>query len=163
MKYRRYSEPVKEEHGAKPAGQSHWVLMTTDVIPTSRNKPYAQQQQLVHKYAHYQVPQTLEAATCILMEQVKEGKRLYSDNPYTYTRCQEQTAEAQNVVGGFGPSGLFVCDFYDASATTPSASVPFGSSKAIDTWIFGTCIGFLVLGSWKIGGSAHYRWMCTFS
>ena len=73
-----YYRRLKKEHGGKPAGQSHWVLMTTDVIPTSRGKPYAQQQQLVRKYAHYQVPQTLEAATCILMEHVKEGKRLYS-------------------------------------------------------------------------------------
>ena len=63
-----YWDTLKKEHGAKPAGQSHWVLMTTDVIPTSRNKPYAQQQELIRKYAHYQVPQTLEAATCILME-----------------------------------------------------------------------------------------------
>ena len=147
--------PLKKEHGGKPAGQSHWVLMTTDVIPTSRGKPYAQQQELVRKYAHYQVPQTLEAATCILMEHVKEGKRLYSDDPCTYTRCQEQTAGYQNVVGGFGPSGLSVCTTATTTSTT-SASVPFGSSKAIGTWILGTCIGFLVLGSWKIGLFSSY-------
>ena len=112
-KYEYYYKPVKQEHGAKPAGQSHWVLMTTDVIPTSKNKPYAQQQELVRKYAHYQVPQTLEATTCILMEQVKEGRRLYPRDPWTYTRCQEQTAGYQNGVGGFGPSGLDVFNSSD--------------------------------------------------
>ena len=115
-KYGYYHEPVKKEHGGKPAGQSHWVLMTTDVIPTSRGKFYGQQQELVRKYAHYQIPQTLEAAACILMEHVKEGKRLYPRDPWTFTRCQEQTAGLQNVVGGFGPSGLYV--HTTTSATT---------------------------------------------
>ena len=114
--------PLKKNMEAKPADQSHWVLMTTDVIPTSRNKSYAQQQQLVRKYAHYQVPQTLEAATCILMEHVKEAKHLYSDDPWTYTRCQEQTAGSQNAVGGFGPSGLGVFRYYDRD--TPRRRCP---------------------------------------
>ena len=37
-KYRYYGDTLKKEHRGKPAGQSHWVLMTTDVIPASRSK-----------------------------------------------------------------------------------------------------------------------------
>ena len=108
-KYEYYWDILKKNHGGKPAGQSHWILMTTDVIPNSRNVSYTQQQELVRKYANYQVPQTLEAATCILMEQVKEGKRLYSRDPYTLTRCQERTG-SRHVVGGFSHSGLIISD-----------------------------------------------------
>ena len=112
-KYGGYWDVLKKEHGGKPAGLSHWVLMTKDVIPNSRNKSYAQQQKLVGHHADYRVPQTLEAATCILMEYAKGGKCLYTGDPWTYTRCQEQTAGYQNVVGGFGPSGLHVNRDYD--------------------------------------------------
>ncbi len=98
-----------------PAEPSHWVLMTRDVIPGSLNKPYADQQKLVTNVSSYQVPKIIEAAVCIFMEHARTGAQLYSDNPLTYTRCQEKyDKDWQLVVGGFGAAGLDVCYyFYD--------------------------------------------------
>lgn len=92
--------------------------MTRDVIPDSRSKGYDQQQKLVSYHADYSIPQTLEAATCILMEYAKGGKCLYTANPWTYTRCQEQTFGYPNMVGSFAPSGLHVtgCGYGDVSS-----------------------------------------------
>ena len=123
--YEVYWDDLKKEHGAKPAGQSHWVLMTAGVIPTSIDKPYAQQWKLVRKYAHYQIPQTLEAATCILMEYVKKGKRLYPSSPLRHTFCQERTTGYQNAVGGFGSSGLTV------AFCSPGKSVGVGALRKL--------------------------------
>jgi hypothetical protein len=96
---------------------SHWALMSRDVIPNSRYKSYADHQKLVQNYVGYgyQVPTVLDAAVSILMECVSTGTRLYSANPYTYTRCQEKwNRDWQLVVGGFSLSGLSVdCDSYD--------------------------------------------------
>lgn len=99
-----------------PASASHWMLMTRDVLPGSRNQSYADQQALVARYAQkagasYEVPHVLDAAVCTFMEYVQSGNRLYSDNPWTYTRCQEKWNEGwQLVVGGLSPEGLSVGD-----------------------------------------------------
>ncbi len=105
-KYDYFRDSVLTEHGDTPAEPSHWVLLTRDVIPNSRNKPYAEQQKLVTKASSYQVPKALEAAVCLFMEHARTGNRLYSDSPWTYTRCQEKTDSGQLVVGGFGAAGL---------------------------------------------------------
>lgn len=102
------------EYTEPPAPPSHWVLMTRDVIDGSRNKNYPDQQKLVTQYAQksglpYQVPNVLYAAVCILMQHVQSGKRLYANNPWTYTRCQEKWhQEWQWAVGGFSSEGLNV-------------------------------------------------------
>jgi hypothetical protein len=114
-KYRYYDSNVKNELGDKQVEKAYWVLMTADVIPGSRNKSYDVQKKLLQDCAKkssvsYTLPTTLEAATAILMNYVASGKRLYSDSPYTYTRCQEKVYNNQfpAVVGGFGAGGLGV-------------------------------------------------------
>ena len=84
--------------------------MTKDVIPGSRGKSYAEQQCLVAGLVGgYAVPLLLDAAVCILLEHVETGVRLFSDDPSTYTRCQEQVeGRWQVVVGGFASAGLIV-------------------------------------------------------
>ena len=68
---------------------------------------------------NYEVPKLLETVTCILMEYVSMGTRLYSINPLTYTRCQEkyEKTDDQTVMGGFTAAGLDVrfnfCCGYD--------------------------------------------------
>ncbi len=108
-KYDYFSDSVLKEHGDTPAEPSHWVLMTRDVIPGSRKKPYADQQKLVTNVSSYQVPKIVEAAICIFMEHARTGARLYGDSPLTYTRCQEKyNKDWQLEVGGFGAAGLYV-------------------------------------------------------
>jgi hypothetical protein len=91
--------------------------MTRDVLSGSRNATYAEQQALVTACASetgfpYELPSVLEAATVILSRHVCGGERLYSDAPWTYTRCQELVDDQSPViVGGFTSEGIDV-DYY---------------------------------------------------
>ena len=123
------------EYTDSPNPSTHWTLMTRDVLPESRNKNYETQKNLVAQYAQkakipYQVPSILDATTCIFMEHVHSGTRLYSDNPWTYTRCQEKyNKDRQLVVGGFAPAGLDVHNSTMSSAML--ALRPYGSSRPL--------------------------------
>jgi hypothetical protein len=115
--YRGYEGSwTKDEHGSVKVGRSHWVLMTKDVLPGSRNKTYDEQKVLVQQYAgqDYVVPDAIEAAVCILMEFVASGEYLYSHHePITRTRCAQTVQDRYPViVGGFGFDGLRVSDDY---------------------------------------------------
>ncbi len=126
--YRYYGKSLKNEFGDKFVSSPYWVLMTRYVIPDSRIKLHMEHKRLVRSYAMatsrpYALPKVLEAATCILMEYVRSGNRLYNDNPETWTRCQEEdesTCAAD--IGKFGASGLLLtcwgggCDEYGCGA-----------------------------------------------
>ncbi len=108
--------------GNRPIERSYWVLMTKDVLSESRNKSYADQQAMVTELATkalaaYEVPGTLEAAACILVQyfssHADSKTRLFSNSPTTYTRCQEKIERYHLVVGGFAPAGLNVFDDFD--------------------------------------------------
>jgi hypothetical protein len=115
-----YGSTVQEELGAKSPGSSYWVLMTRDVLPDSRGKKYDAQEALVAAHASrlglpYEMPDTLSAATAILLHHARTGERLYTDDPGTYTRCQEKIDKNRYpvVVGGFESAGLVVDDCND--------------------------------------------------
>ncbi|MBF5058757.1 putative nucleotidyltransferase substrate binding domain-containing protein [Candidatus Neptunochlamydia vexilliferae] len=107
-----------EELGDQGVLYSHWLLMSHDVIPDSRNKKYNDQKSLVKALSQksqkpYTLPKALEAAVTILMEHARSGKRLYSGSPLTYTRCQEKVNNNKwpAAIGGFAASGLCVPHF----------------------------------------------------
>lgn len=105
--YKVYSNWTKGEHGSTPIERSHWVLMTRDVVPGSRNKTYQEQKDLVNQYGGYRLPGALEAAVCTLMEHVSSGSMLFG--ALTYTCCTEKVQDQHPVVvGGFGSDGLDV-------------------------------------------------------
>jgi F-box-like len=111
--YRFIENAVIHELGDKPIGKHAWVLMTNSVLPGSRNKSYANQQNLVADLAKktlvlYEVPDALKASVCIFAEYFNSGTRLFSSNPWTYTSCQEEILNRRVVVGGFIREGLFV-------------------------------------------------------
>ncbi|MBA3604031.1 MAG: hypothetical protein H0W50_10440 [Parachlamydiaceae bacterium] len=96
-----------------PNDKSYWALMSKDVLNGSRNKSFKKQQKMVSELSkkasvQCEVPKALEAVVSILTHQVRSGVRLFSDNPVTYTRCLEELADFQVLVGGFAPSGLRV-------------------------------------------------------
>lgn len=113
--YRAISPDIIQEHGDKSIDKSQWVLMTTDVLPGSKNKGYSKQKEIVADLAEksligYEVPETLQSAACIFSQYFGSNICLFSDNPYTYTRCKENVQHHyQLVVGGFNPAGLVVC------------------------------------------------------
>jgi hypothetical protein len=121
--YSYYSDLVKSRIGAASPPSSYWLLMTREILPNSRDKTYDAQKALVAAYVSklglpYEMPHALEAATAILLHHVREGERLFGDNPWTFTRCQEKVDENRFpvVVGGFSSGGLDVdhdVDVYD--------------------------------------------------
>jgi hypothetical protein len=109
---------IVQEQGDKSIDKSHWVLMTKDVLPGSRNKSYAEQQKIVAGLAEksligYAVPETLKSAACILSHYFGSNIRLFSNDPCTYTRCKENIQGPQTVIGGFAPSGLGIYNSFD--------------------------------------------------
>ena len=121
-KYRYYDGgDVQKQFGAQSPTSSYWVLMTRDVLEGSRKKSYKDQKFLVAGHAKrdglpYKLPGALEAATAILSHYVRSRERLYTDDPWTYTRCQELVDNRYPVsVGGFSSGGLGVSGsfYYD--------------------------------------------------
>ncbi len=90
---------ILEVFGDTPIEKSHWVLMTKDVLPESRNKLYLEQKFWVeHRLVEqnlqpsgYEVPSFLEAATAIILGNMCLKTNIFGNNPLTYTRCQETT------------------------------------------------------------------------
>jgi energy-coupling factor transporter ATP-binding protein EcfA2 len=114
-KYREYDSDVQKELGAKSPGRSYWVLMTRDVLPGSRDKTYDAQEVLVATHVRetglsYKIPDVLEAATAILSHHAHTGECLYTNDPSTYTRCQNRVGSNNYpvFVGDFSPGGLGV-------------------------------------------------------
>lgn len=122
--YDRTWEELFEEFGNQPVDKTHWVLMTTDVLPGSKlgEDPSSSPEQraaLAASYSEraqieYLLPKVIEAAVCIFTKYFSSGKRVFSDTPWTYTYCQEMIDGYQPVVGGFAQRGLDVfsrCDY----------------------------------------------------
>ena len=108
----RYDGTVINEIGEK-SYSSHWVLMTKNVIPNSLGETYSNQCNLITNHSKktvlpYELPSALDAATCILMEHVQTGNRLFNDKPWVYTLCQEKLHNNNwpVIVGGFASDGL---------------------------------------------------------
>ncbi len=115
-----------ERYKDSPAPASRWMLITRDVFPNTRNRPYVEQQEVVHGYG-YQVPAVLDVTTAIVVEYVRSGNRLYGGDVGTYTHCQEKNNEDKPLmVGNFrGPQGLTIT--YDESGARPSRYGTAGS------------------------------------
>lgn len=117
--YDAYPDSVKNPHGSNCFTESHWVMMTRNVLVGSRNKKYLTQVDRVETFAKqtgkpFFEPNALIAATCILMHHVQSGERLYNNSPWTFTRCQEKSSgNYRVVVGGFSSLGIdiFSSDF----------------------------------------------------
>ena len=116
-KYRVYSDYAKEALGDQ-SYLSHWVLMTRDIIPGSRNEKYSKCCDLIANHSNktglpYELPHLLEVTASILMHYVKTVGRLYSDKPLTYTYSQDVDKYNHSLcVGDFRPGGLYVCDYH---------------------------------------------------
>ncbi len=117
---------------AKPNEKSYWALMRKDVlggvdlVNGTRRKSKVEHNNKFAKLsedgkATYSLPTTLEAVTSILAHEARFGERLFSDNPYTYTRCEEMAGEQSVIVGGFASAGLNVV-IYDYAYGLAGAS-----------------------------------------
>ncbi|MCB1111567.1 MAG: hypothetical protein KDK72_02780, partial [Chlamydiia bacterium] len=103
---------IKQLHGDITVQESYWALMTTDVIPGNREKSREEQLVLASRVENYDAPTLLQAAVCNFVEYVGSGKRLFGNEPWTYTCCKEEPIKGWKlVVGGFAPAGLDVVNY----------------------------------------------------
>ena len=124
---------TKDEHGNTPVGRSHWVLMTRDIIPKSRNKSYDNQKAMLEG-TDYVLPQAVEAVACILAEFVASGTYLYGRDPLlTYTRCAAIPA------GDFSRGETFF-RFVNNGVDLDGSDVLFLSEKSIFSEVAETCL-----------------------
>jgi hypothetical protein len=146
--YFLYDDEVQQSLGEAYPISSYWVLLTREVLPGSRNKPYTSQRGLVAAQSSqidapcYELPQALEVATAILSHYVRSGERLYEGvgtedgpdaGPSTSTRCTEWLADMVGhsypvTVGRFCSRGLvFLSGFGDDAEFGVSCLRTFGT------------------------------------
>ena len=134
--YNYPDDEIRNRYGKNSVGKSYWVWMSKALLLNSRKKTYEKQKSMVKDLGDgYELPEALEAVVLNIAWYVShEGQRLFCDNPWTYTRCQEVIEVIDDrlplVVGGFFPGGLPVSYSHfvlDAAARTQ----PAGSSEAI--------------------------------
>ena len=108
-KFRYIWDRISSEIGDIPVDKTYRIVITNNVFKKSRNLSVSDQKALVRKI-DCEMPRVLEATVLLVVTFMSSGERLYSDNPWTYTRCSEQLAGYQLVVGGFSPDGVHVDD-----------------------------------------------------
>jgi len=130
--YQKIYPSILEKYGNISSRESHWVLMTRDVLPGTRDKSFKDQCALLGGFREYRVLTLVEAITCVGMEYVVSGNRLYGENPWTVTRCEEDIeiseiwgGKYQASVGGFGVAGLHVSYFGDSENSGLAGSWKF--------------------------------------
>jgi len=114
----------EREHEDITVDKTYRIAITNSVLEGSRNLSAIAQQELVNKIG-CEMPKLLEVSTLAILTYISSPKsspvRLYSDNPWTYTRCSEQNDGCNMIVGGFTPTSLaignddyygFCCDEY---------------------------------------------------
>lgn len=112
-----------EQHGKTSFGRAHWALIANDVILGSRSKSWKDQQALAatFKGQGYELLSGVEIATCLLVEYVQTGRRFYTNDPWTYTRCVEEVLVDSShqwplIIGGFSHNGIGIgCTGADAT------------------------------------------------
>ena len=110
-----YDPSLKEMHGANIVERSHWVLLFKEVLEGSRNQSFASQVALMKGktagVCEYEVPRLLDAMAVILIHHVRTSEKLFSNIPWTFTRCREIVAGNQTAIGCFSSHGLqsFLC------------------------------------------------------
>lgn len=105
----------------KGNGKARWVLLTRNVLDSSRFISIKKHENLVKERGkgEYHVPSALDVVVCVISEYVRHKIRLYyNDELPTYTLCQEhftdsdsKNSDPQNnqvLVGDFSPKGLNV-------------------------------------------------------
>ena len=113
--------------------------MTKDVLPESRNKSYARQQEMITELAQknigYEVPETLEAVACIFAQYFGSNIRLFNELS-SYTRCKEGLLY-QIIVGGFDWRA-------STSATTSAMTAPAMALRLCGSSFRSLALGHLV-------------------
>jgi hypothetical protein len=117
LQFRFFADVTRWEHGNVRSHEYQWILISNDVLPGSRNKPYQEQAQRVAELnrkarTNYEVPSLYAAAAAYFLHKVATGESLYEEgneqnrNIHTYTRVKETVQNCPLVIGGSAPSGV---------------------------------------------------------
>ena len=90
-KFRYIWGRISSEIGDIPVDKTYRIVITNNVFKKSRNLSVSDQKALMSKIG-CEMPRVLEATVLLVVTFMSSGERLYSDNPWTYTRCLEQLA-----------------------------------------------------------------------
>ncbi len=94
--------PVQLEHGNSPTAGDCWIAFPNDVF--GRYETVQEQEALIP--AGFEFPHMQDTIFCVFMKYACTGMRILSDNPWTYTCCQEQTQGYKLAVGGYSAISL---------------------------------------------------------
>ena len=116
-KFQYIWDDFQTAYGDEVVTKTYRIAITNNVLEESRRKSVAEQKALVGRFVT-RMPKTLEAATlCIVTFISAYPKQPFGDEPWTYTRCEENINGYQMLVGGFSPAGLRVdCITYFGNA-----------------------------------------------
>jgi len=109
--FREIYFPIFEKFGDTPVAKTYVVAISNSVLSNSRSLSFEAQQALLVNNGCV-VPGLLEMAALNILTYIsspsQQSIRLFNDEPYTYSRCQEMINGWRVIVGGFDPSGLCV-------------------------------------------------------
>ena len=110
-----------------PVKQSHWALITNEVIPGSRDMPYVEQCALSIKIAddtgiNYLHLPLMEGVVSVLCHYLDSGKKLYPGCSYARTSDLVYNSTRPAVFGCFCSTGLCVFNDYMESSIGKSAN-----------------------------------------
>lgn len=95
--YRDLNDAIAVKYGSNTAKKSYWVLMTKHILNKIIKEDYNDQEALLADFSKknkmdYEIPKVLEAAICFFTRFVDTGTFThFSENCYTFTRCQEKS------------------------------------------------------------------------
>lgn len=104
---------IFDRPGENPIDKSRWIAMTKGLLPGSKNKTFAEQQDIIGKLAlialmGYEIPDTLEAAACLLAQYFDSNTPLIGDASWTYTRCKDEIQDSHPIVGDITLAGFYL-------------------------------------------------------
>ncbi len=112
------------EHGDTAPPPTHFALITKDVLPGTRMKPYNDQVARVNAlsqkaFGQNEVPTLRDMIAAIFLHYIATREMLFqagnkqNNHVHTLTRVLEQTAGIRLAAGGFASAGLYVLDSFD--------------------------------------------------
>lgn len=111
--FRSIDPVISIEYGNTPVDRSHFVFIEKNVLPRSKDKSFQEQSAMIR--APYKTPELLPMAVGIVLKYLNSepNKRLFSDNPITFSRCKETFRNFHVIIGGFTPRGFAITYNFD--------------------------------------------------
>lgn len=107
----KYNLPLEVLLNLNHTVKSGWYLMNQDILPNSLDEDCVMHQVMLMSLNYsdqlnWEMPKIAEATTCIFIEYLRSGKKLFSDMRLISTRCQETVNGYSVALGFFDSEGL---------------------------------------------------------